>query len=428
MAHVPAERQLTRSPFPTNLDNNINFSPDGRLVVADTRDDGGINTNKRLVTVDVRTGAVDPFYTLETGLLGVGAASYLNDHEVVAIHALETGQKYDFTMRGGMIIATDGSRKRRWLDSRSVLPPFTPGALRGGTHKHEPDASGQWVGFTYNDAVMKARGSDLRNVGVSRRGMRVEVPADSGGGAFVGESFTVLLTACVDAPKPGSDEYGRAEGDCWVGRDGYEMAGGRRQRARAFRGVVTALEDGATKAYSEVYVVDVPDDLTQPGPGGPLQGTEATHPAPPAGARVRRLTHTARAADHAMRGVKGHLRASGDGRWIACIAPVRRGGGVVDEVHLVDPASGAMRRLSRLPEGVAGDARFDALSRFVAVGCPDGSVAMIDARKERWGSATLIAPAGPTPSNIVLSPDGSLAVYNRTVAGVQQVFCAETGY
>src|SRR5205814_9270329 len=122
---------------------------------------------------------------------GVGAASFLNHREVIAIHALESGLKYDFTVRGGMIIAADGSGKTRWLDSRNVVPPFTPGALRGGTHKHEPDASGQWIGFTYNDAVMKSRGSDLRNVGVSRRSYRVEVPVGPMDRNFTGESFSV---------------------------------------------------------------------------------------------------------------------------------------------------------------------------------------------------------------------------------------------
>src|SRR5205085_7073161 len=128
----------------------------------------------------------------------VGAPSFLNNREVVAIHALESGLPYDFTVRGGMIVATDGKSAPHWLDSRNVLPPFTPGALRGGTHKHEPDGTGEWIGFTYNDHIMKQRGSDLRNVGVSRRGVPVAV--DAGPGNFTGESFSVLLTSCVDHP------------------------------------------------------------------------------------------------------------------------------------------------------------------------------------------------------------------------------------
>src|SRR5207253_7660492 len=136
-------------------------------------------------------------------VIGLGAPSFLNNRDVIAIHALTSGLKYDLTVRGGMIIAADGSGKTHWLDSRDLTPPFTPGALRGGTHKHEPDASGQWIGFTYNDQIMKSRGSDLRNVGVSKRG--IHVPVDKNPANFEGESFSVLLTACVDHPKPGSD-------------------------------------------------------------------------------------------------------------------------------------------------------------------------------------------------------------------------------
>ncbi len=33
-----------------------------------------------------------------------------------------------------------------------------PGALRGGTHRHEWSGDGKWIGFTYNDAILKALG------------------------------------------------------------------------------------------------------------------------------------------------------------------------------------------------------------------------------------------------------------------------------
>src|SRR6185503_16223449 len=178
----PHERQITNGAFNHNLDNNVNFSPDGRYLVFDCRAEGGIGTNTRLGRVDIRSGEQTIFYEQKGAARGVGAASYLNDREVIAIHALDSGLKYDPTVRGGMIIPIGGTGKRRWLDSRDIVPPFTPGALRGGTHKHEPDGTGQWIGFTYNDWVMSSRNhSDLRNVGVSKRGIKVEVPKDGEG-------------------------------------------------------------------------------------------------------------------------------------------------------------------------------------------------------------------------------------------------------
>src|SRR5262249_12807236 len=155
------------------------------------RSENGIGHNKKLGIVDVQSGKVTIVYEQKGAAKGVGAASFLNPKEIVAIHALESGLKYDFTVRGGMIISSDGSGQRRWLDSRNVIPPFTPGALRGGTHKHEPDGTGQWIGFTYNDDIMKFKnGSDLRNVGVSKRGIKVPVPTDPKGQNFEGESFS----------------------------------------------------------------------------------------------------------------------------------------------------------------------------------------------------------------------------------------------
>jgi hypothetical protein len=422
-----SERQLTDGPFQKDLDDNVNFSPDGRFLVFDCRGEHGINGNDRLGKVDVRTGKVTIFYTQKPPVLGVGAASFLNDTEVLAIHALTTGLKYDFTVRGGMIIAADGSGRMRWLDSRDITPPFTPGALRGGTHKHEPDASGEWIGFTYNDHVMKfERGSDLRNVGVSRRGIRVPVHPDPQGRNFEGESFSVLLTACVDHPKPGSDEYQRAEGDCWVGREGYPKAGGGHQRARAFRGLVAVEENGKPAMYSEVFIVDVPEDITQTGPLGPLEGTETDYPKPPRGAVVRRLTRTAANPTPALRGVSGHLRASGDGRWIAFVGKAEREGRIENQVFVVSPTTGDIRPLSHLPGGVADSIRFSPVSRYVTAAAPDGSVWTFGAEEKAWGKAVQRAPANPHPAfNLVISPDARLIAYNRKIGGVLQIFLTE---
>ena len=68
------------------------------------------------------------------------------------------------------------------LDARDITPPFTPGALRGGSHVHVWDAAGEWVSFTYEDHVLAQFKSasptndiNQRNVGVSRPGKPVRV-------------------------------------------------------------------------------------------------------------------------------------------------------------------------------------------------------------------------------------------------------------
>lgn len=430
----PMERQLTFGPTPKNLDNNINFSPDGNYLVFDCRDEQGIGGNTRLGKVNVRTGQVTLFYVQPT-TLGVGAVSFLSDHEVIAIHALLSGIPYDFTVRGGRILPAEGAATTspkpsdtpgRWLDSRDITPPFTPGALRGGTHKHEPDASGQWIGFTYNDAIMKAQGSDLRNVGVSRRGRRVPVHSDPQGRNFEGESYSVLLTACVADPKPGSDAYRQADGDCWVGREGYPLPAGGHQHARAFRGLTAVEEEGKTAYYHDVFVVDVPEDLTVPGSLGPLEGTPTDYPKPPHGARVRRLTRTALAANPKLRGISGHLRASGDGRWIAYVGKAERAGNYETQLFVVSPTTGESRRLSHLPGGVIGDPRVSPNSTYVVAAASDGSIHTWSLEpKHRGRDIPRTPPNANLPSALVISPDSSVIAYNRQSEGVLQIFLTE---
>src|SRR2546421_12865308 len=98
----PAERQLTHGPGNKNLDNNINFSPDGKWLVFDCRGDKGIGGNTRLGRVNVQTGETILFYDQKPPVSGVGAASFLNNREVIAIHSLTNGLVYDVSVRGGM--------------------------------------------------------------------------------------------------------------------------------------------------------------------------------------------------------------------------------------------------------------------------------------------------------------------------------------
>jgi hypothetical protein len=50
-----------------------------------------------------------------------------------------------------------------------ITAPYTPGALRGGSHVHVFSPNGEFVSFTYNDHVLHERDPalDLRNVGVA---------------------------------------------------------------------------------------------------------------------------------------------------------------------------------------------------------------------------------------------------------------------
>lgn len=448
-----AEQQLSSSPQNKDLDNNINFSADSRFLVFDTRE-AGIENCRTIEKVDVRTGEITVVYRAPDPVRdvgpGVGAASFLPDGDVIFIHGLGSTEtlRYDQARRFGAIAAGDGSGRMRPLDSRDATPPFTPGALRGGTHKHEPDATGRWIGFTYNDAILKFSGhSDLRNVGVARRGMRVEVDRDPAGRNLVGESFAVLVTHAVPDPKPGSDEYDRACWDCWVGTDGYTRPDGTRGRARAFVGYVRVLEEGpdggkVAKRYGDVFIVDIPEDITRPGPLGPLEGTADAYPAPPAGVSERRLTRTAEAADPALRGVDEQmLRASPDGQWIAFIGKTKPKttirGEAVDkpksairnsqspiekQVFIVSPRGGPPRQVTGVHGGVTANYRWHASGKWVVCAGPRNEILAVSVDQKLFGKTITLGLPNPAPvSNIVCSPDGKLVACNRTIDGVKQI-------
>ena len=183
----------------------------------------------------------------------------------------------------------------RQFDARDLSPPYTAGALRGGTHLHVWEPRGEWIAFTYEDHVLAtlkdpgpADDINQRNIGIGFPGKPVRVSKGHGRNRD-GDYFSVLVTRTVTQPRPGSDEIQRACEEGWIGTNGYvRLDGTRQERALAFQGTVV-LANGSTNA--EVFVVDLPEDLSVPGEG-PLEGTDKKRPYPPRGTVQRRITFT----------------------------------------------------------------------------------------------------------------------------------------
>lgn len=139
-------------------------------------------------------------YKAENGA-HVGVVTYNPRFDkVVFIHGPEHPTKdwsYAADHRAGTIVDVTQPLKTVNLDARDITPPFTPGALRGGSHVHVYDPNGEWVSFTYEDAVMNAlglgQGHDLnqRNVGISAPVSAVTVGHDNPRNRD-GSMFTVL--------------------------------------------------------------------------------------------------------------------------------------------------------------------------------------------------------------------------------------------
>ncbi|GLU54080.1 biopolymer transporter Tol [Dyadobacter frigoris] len=414
------EKQITHDlTYNHDLDNNDNFSPDGQWLVYDTRtDDGGIPESPRIEKVNVKTGEVKVLFKVEnngTWGPGAGAVSYSpQENSVVFIHGLENSTKenpYQQWRRTAVIIEDSKPNVPIYMDARDVTFPYTPGALRGGTHRHEWSGDGQWIGFTYNDAILKeledATGvkRNLRTVGVSKKIKAVHV--DKNAENVSGGWFSTLVVRVVPEPKPGSDEISHAVSDSWVGTNGYRRADGKMQIARAFLGTVI---DKNGKPVPEVFVVDIPDDITQPGEFGPLEGTATDFPMPPKGTVQRRLTFT---ADTKYPGCSGVVRSSPDGNALAYLAKDEKG---IAQIFLLSPAGGKPQQLTEHESDVSGNLRWHPDGKHVSY-IWNGSIMLCQTGntpfKDRY--QTLTASSKPAPTNIVWAHDGKMFAFNRPV-------------
>lgn len=435
---LPMSRQLTHGPRNHVLDNNDNFSADDRWLAVDTREaQGGIAANALIGRVAVATGDFEVLHA-EPGARpwgpGVGAASFCPTDDRVAfirgLGAATAERPYEMWRRTGAAVRA-GDRRLHFLDARDVTAPYTPGALRGGTHRHEWSADGRWIGFTYNDAVLAeleqrtGRRANLRTIGVAGPGGPVRVRP--GPENQDGEMFAAVVVRVSPDPRPGSDEISQAIEDAWVGRNGYRRADGAWQaRARAFLGTVRMPGGGD---LTEVFVVDLPDRLDVPGEAGPLEGTPGTMPAPPLGTTQRRLTFT---ADRKFPGVAGEprhwVRSSPDGEHIVFLA--RDDAGIV-QAHLVSPRGGPVTPVTREAAPIESCVRWSPDGSSLLFVC-GAAVRVCDARpgSDRFGaSRPLTEPSDPPPTCPVWSHDGCTIAFNRLVSSgreaFQQIFLAD---
>jgi hypothetical protein len=305
----------------------------------------------------------------------------------------------------------------RPLDAMNYAPPFTPGALRGGSHVHVFSADGAAVSFTYEDEVLARLGAtgghDLnqRTIGVSvpagRDGVRV---ARSHPRNHDGDYFTVVVARTVNRPRAGSDEINRAFEEGWViGRDG--------RRSLAFLGQVTAPNG---REHAEVFIVDLPADLTRAG-DAPIEGTATRRPAPPQGVVQRRLTFTGDRKHPGIATTPRHwLRASPDGSQIAFL--MKDAAGVV-QLWTVAPAGGEPRQVTKNASDVTSAFTWSPDGTRLAH-VMDNSVFVTEVANGRGTRLTPRTPDASAPLALacVYSPDGRQIAFLRNVSRAGATF------
>lgn len=417
------ERQVTDRPGGHILTNTNVWSPDGRWIVYDTRSDpaGEKFDGQTIEIVGVETGEIRQVYRARNGA-HCGVATFSpRDQKVVFILGPENPTpdwQYGPSHRQGIMVHIDRPHEAEPLDARDIIPPFTPGALRGGSHVHVFSGDGAWASFTYDDHVLsvldprmkEAHDLNQRNVGVSAPARRVRVPSGHRRN-HDGVMFSVLVTRTVNEPRPGSDEIARAFEDAWIGTNGYSRPDGTRQRrALAFQGQVVTTR-GAT--ISEVFVADIPDDITTAG-DAPLEGTPTTRPAPPRGVSQRRITYTADRKYPGLQGPRHWLRSSPDGARIAFL--MRDDAGIV-QLWTVSPNGGSPQQLTHNLFDISSAFSWSPDGSAIAY-VADNSVFVSDAAT---GAATRLTPrsdeaTAPRPEACVFSPDGRRIAYVRSIA------------
>jgi len=233
-----------------------------------------------------------------------------------------------------------------------------------------------------------------------------------------GAYFSVVVSRTVATPRPGSDEISRAFEEAWIGSDGYLRADGTRQRrALAMQGLVTTKSG---MEIAEVFVLDLPDDLSTPG-DGPLEGTLLRGPAPPRGVIQRRLTFSDDGKFPGIQGPRHWLRSSPDGAEIAFLRKDAEG---IVQIWLVSPGGGRARQLTFNPWSVASSFSWNPDGRYLAY-VMDESVFITEiktGRAYRLTKKRSSPESAPLAQSCVFSPDGRAIAFLRNLPMGQKSF------
>ncbi len=414
---MPRETILTNGPGGRVLTNANVWSADGKWILFDSRSDpaGSLFDGTTIQAVHVDTKEIRTLYESRNGANCGVATCHPKEMKAICILGPEfpTAEwSYGPTHRQGIVIDFDGGVRN--LDARDLMPPFTPGALRGGSHVHTWHPGGDWVAFTYEDELLNRfaeprdfRDSNQRNIGVCVPNKPVRVPKTHPQN-HDGDYFSVLVTRTTSKPRIDSDDISKASEEAWIGAT----------RAIAFQGLVQT----PAGPVAEVFVVDLPGELHHPGIG-PLAGTELRRPAPPRGVVQRRITTTTHHKFPGLQGPRHWLRCSPDGSKIGFFKKNPLG---VVQFWFVTQSGGDPQQVTDSPSSMASAFTWHPDGRRVAC-VVDGSVCLIDTVT---GTIKRLTAKGnesevPRPEACVFSPNGSKIAFVRTFDGSNQICVVE---
>ncbi|WP_241646586.1 DUF3748 domain-containing protein [Rosenbergiella metrosideri] len=416
------EVQVTTRLQHHQLTNAQVWSADGQSLVYDLRPAQHLFTSKSVEKIQVETGEVTEIYRASQGAhVGVITAHPQINDRFVCIHGPESpddGWQYDVHHRRGVILSSGGVET---LDACDITPPFTLGALRGGSHVHMFSREGDRISFTYNDHVMRQRAieEDQRNVAIALPHHPVTV-LNKAHREHDGTYFCVVVSQTTGIPQPGSDQISRAFEEGWIGDSGYINHSGQRQRwALAFIGETVSA---AGHSVPEIFIVDLPEDFGAYQCAGeyPIEGTEYRLPAPPAGIKQRRLTFSE------GRGValqpRHWLRSSPDGSMIAFLmADIND----VIQLWVISPNGGEPQQLTAGRHDVQSAFTWHPLGQALTF-VLDNQVVIYDIHLGTTIPLTDRTSTAPCAEAVVWSPKGDKIAFMRDIGGFRQIFVVKT--
>lgn len=421
--HHMKEYQLTHGNKGHFLHNTQVFSAGDEWIVYDTRNnDSHIAENCCIEVINLKSKETRLLYKTDHSTPygpGVAAATFdpVKD-EVLFIHGLSNCnavKPYSATRRTGVVIDINHPGIPIYKDARDVTAPYTSGALRGGTHAHTWSGDGAWISFTYNDAIMARLSQedpnvkDIRMVGVMAPFGPVKVVNDSSKENNDGSMFSAVVTGVTENPKPGSDEIEKAYADGWVGNNGYKRKDGSIQkRAIAFLG---DTRDANNHLVTEVFIVDVPEDITRSLKEHPIEGTEYSRPAPPAGTKQRRLTYTADRKYPGVRGPRIWMRSAPDGSSLYFVMKDDEG---LIQFYAVSPLGGAIKQITHNAFSVTTTFNVSPDGRFLAYGS-DNNIYITAIKTGNTQKVTNDRSDAGEVSSVNWSNDGKMIAFNRKV-------------
>lgn len=267
------------------------------------------------------------------------------------------------------------------------------------------------VSNTYEDKILSDKKEDTttsqgnsRSIAVSV--IDVPVETDQTPGNHNGVAYTFVASKVNMNPTPGSDEPVSALEEGFIGTDGYTRTDGTKvKNAIAFEG---KLLDENGKNYTEIFVIDLPENLTG---DKSIAGTTTTRPTPPAGTTQRRITFTHDQKNPGLSGPRHWLKSTTDGKKI--VFYMTDDSDIV-QAYYVSPNGGKINQITKNKFSIASEFTISPDNKYIAY-IADGSLFRTEIESGKSERLTEKTDEKRLSSDaVVYSPDGKKIVYEKS--------------